>query len=65
MNTNKEYRYHEGFEEALYKLSDVIDLIDDCKENIRYVENIPDTLEKLKLSQEIINEIMKLISYKE
>jgi hypothetical protein len=64
MSTNKEYRNYEGFEDALYKLSDIIDLIDDCKEDVRYVENISETLEKLNQSKEIIDEVMKLISYK-
>lgn len=43
MSNNKEYRKHEYGEEILYWLSDMIDDIDDCKENIRYWDNIEGT----------------------
>lgn len=56
------YREIEGYEEALYLCSDVIDLTDDLCEKIRYGEKMEDILKDIETVEECLSKMKKTIN---
>ena len=62
MSHNKMYREIKGYEEALYKASDIIDEVEDLQELIRYGESSSDINEKVKQIELLLADIKKDIT---
>jgi Asp-tRNA(Asn)/Glu-tRNA(Gln) amidotransferase C subunit len=61
MSTNKEYRKHPNGEDIMSKLSDIIDLVDDAKEDFRYLENLSRVIINIDQVKQMCHEINSMI----
>lgn len=62
MSTNKEYRKHPKGEDIMYRLSDIIDIIDDCKDDVRYLKNLEEVTANLQNVKSFCDEIINWIN---
>lgn len=59
MKSNKEYRKDPNIESAMCSFSDIVDLCDECKDNLRYISNLTDVKNNIQKIKSIINDIEK------
>jgi hypothetical protein len=61
VSSNKEYRKYPNLEDASYKFSDIVYIIEDCKDRLRFVECVDEIPEEIKKIKKYLDEIEKLI----